>query len=334
MKSKKMTVAVLGTGNMGTALAVMLSRGGHSVRLWNYEGDQEPLNQVREARENKKYLPGVSLPENISAEPDLENAVQGATVVFFVVPSNFVEAIIKRVAGFLPCGVVCVDATKGMDEKSLGLTSDVIEKLLPKCLSQAVVSLSGPAIATDMVKGGWTAMNIASKSERALTVVHEVLAGDTLKLIATNDMVGVEVAGAFKNVYAIAMGICDGLKYPLNTKSALLVIALQEIAGLIKKMGGQRETVYGLAGLGDLVGTGLCGTSRNRRFGEYLAQGKSKDEATKAVGQVVEGINASRILKKLSVKHKIKMPFADMEHAIVWKEKNSAGALSDFLRQL
>ena len=332
--SKKLTVAVLGAGNMGTALAQVVARNGHRVNLWNHEGDPTPLTQIKKFHENKKYLSGIKLSAHIFPEPDLARAVAGAPLVVFVVPSNFMEALIKRTAPFLPCGVVCVDASKGLDEKSLGLVSDVIEKHLPACLRREVASISGPAVAVDMVRGGFTAMNVASKSDRAIKLVKQAFESDNLKLMATKDVNGVEVAGSFKNVYAIAMGICDGLKYPLNTKSALLVIALKEIATLIKKMGGEKETVYDLAGLGDLVGTGLCGTSRNRRFGEYLAIGLNKKLAIKKVGQVVEGINTSQILKKLSGKYKVPMPFADMVYEIVWDGKSCRRSIESFLKRL
>ena len=330
-KQSKFTVAVLGAGNMGTALAQVMASNGQQVRLWNYVGDPEPLRQIREARENKKYLAGIKLSDNIIPETDLAAAIAGASVVFFVVPSNCVAELIKQAAAILPCGVVCVDASKGIDELSLGLIPDVIERVLPRCLRQTVCSISGPAIAMDMVKGGFTAMAIASKSSAAIKRVKQALENDTLKLVATTDMVGVEVAGSFKNVYAMAMGICDGLRFPMNTKAALLVTALQEIAALIRKMGGREQTVYGLAGLGDLVGTGLCATSRNRRFGELLATGLDKDQACTQVAQVVEGVTACRILLRLGKKYQVKLPFAEMVYDVVWKKSDPARSLNKYL---
>jgi len=147
-------------------------------------------------------------------------------------------------------------------------------------------------------------------------------------------VVGVEVTGSFKNVYAIAMGLCDGLKISMNTKSALLVLALEEISLLVKKMGGKRETVYGLSGLGDLIGTGLCKKSRNRRFGECMAQGFSKDESCKKIEQVVEGINASKVLIQLSKKYNLKLPFAEMIYKIVWLGKKPEKEIQNFLSNL
>jgi len=328
---KKLTVAVLGAGNMGTAIAQLIAGNGHAVRLWGYEGDPEPLDQIKKFGENKKYLPGIKLSKNLSPEPSLEKALNGVAAVFFVVPSRAMAATVKRVGSHLPCGVVCVDCSKGIDEKSLHLIPDVIDEMLPNCLRQEVASISGPAIAADMVRGGFTAMSLASKSARAISIVKMALENDNLKLFATSDFVGVEIAGSFKNVYAIVLGVCDGLRLPLNTKAALLVAALGEIGELVAKMGGEAKTVYGLAGLGDLVGTGLCLTSRNRRFGEYLALGSKTEQAAKRVGQVVEGVEAARVLLVLGKKYGLKMPFAQLAARLV-KGADCKKELGKFLR--
>lgn len=328
---KKYTVTILGAGNMGTALAKIIGDNGHVVKIWNYESGQEALEQITSEHENKIFLPGIKLSDRVIAEKDLATAVQGAQIIFFVVPSNAMESVIKRASEFLPCGIVCVDASKGLDEKSLGLIPNLISAYLPACLHGSVACISGPAIAGDMARGGFTAMNVASKDKKSCKLVKAVLENDNLRLVETKDVIGVEVAGSFKNVYAIAMGLCDGLHVQMNTKSALLVIALEEIGKLVKKMGGKSETVYGLAGLGDLVGTGLCASSRNRRFGEFLASGCGKEEAIKKVEQVVEGINASKMLKELGEKYKIKMPFADMVYGVVWNGADSGKALQKFL---
>ena len=296
---KKFKVAVLGAGNMGTAIAQIIAQNGYEVNLWNYEGDPEPLEQIKKFRENKKYLTGLKLSARVRPRPDLAVALAGASAVFFVVPSNFMAGLVKRAAKYFIRGVVCVDASKGLDEKSLGLIPDVFKKSLPKFLRCPVVTISGPAIARDMARGNFTAMNIASLNTRAIKLVKEILANDNLALISTKDVIGVEVAGSFKNVYAIALGLCDGLKLTMNTKAALLVLALREISELVKKMGGSSATVYGLAGLGDLVGTGLCDISRNRRFGQFLAQGFSVKQSFKKVGQTVEGALAVKVLMAL-----------------------------------
>jgi len=330
----KPIVAVLGAGNMGTSIAEVIAENGYKVNLWNHEGDLEPLEQIAKTRENAKYLPGIKLSENIKPERDISAAVAKADLVFFVVPSGFVGGLIKIAAPLLSKSAICVDASKGIDEKSLGLIPDIIKSGLPANLRNKVATISGPAIARDMVMGEFTAMNVASKSPQSILAVKKVMESGHLRLIATSDMIGVEITGSFKNVYAIAMGLCDGLKMPMNTKAALLVVALKEIGALVKKMGGKTETVYDLAGLGDLVGTGLCAISRNRRFGEFLSQGLALDEAAAKVGQVVEGVKASKALYSLNKKYKIKSPFAEMVYKVTCGSVVPKEALNKFLKNL
>lgn len=334
MPNKKYTVAVLGAGNMGTAMAKVIGDNGHTVKLWNHEGDHGPLEQIKAYRENKKYLPNVTLPRTIVPEPDLAKAVKGANAVFFVIPSNFMAAIAKRVGSLLSPKTICVDTSKGLGDTTMELIPNIIKKSLPPALRSYVVSVSGPAIAVDMARGGFTAMNIAGKNSIATTTIKKMMEGKNVKLFPTTDLVGVEIGGSFKNVYAISMGVCDGLKFPMNTKAALLVIALKEIGSLVKKMGGKTETTFDLAGLGDLIGTSLSPVSRNRRFGECLAEGLCRADALTKVNQVVEGINAVKTMLALGRKFKIRLPLAETVYDIVWKEKNPSTRLNKFLKSL
>jgi len=334
MTNKKYTVAVLGAGNMGTAMAKIIGDNGHTVKLWNYEGDTEPLEQIKASGENKKYLAGIILPKTIIPEPNLEKAVAKADAVFFVLPSNFIAALAKRVGPSLSPKTICVDTSKGLGEITMELIPNIIKKNLPSALRSYVVSVSGPSIAIDMAHGNFTAMNIAGKNLFATMTIKKIIEGKNVKLFSTTDLIGVEAGGSFKNVYAIALGICDGLKFPMNTKAALLVIALKEIGGLVRKMGGKHETIFDLAGLGDLVATSLSPASRNRRFGEYLAQGLNRADALIKVSQVVEGINAVKIILALGKKFKIRLPLAETIFRIVWNEKNPTTELNKFLQSL
>ncbi|MDD4477150.1 MAG: NAD(P)H-dependent glycerol-3-phosphate dehydrogenase [Patescibacteria group bacterium] len=328
--SKIKKVSVLGAGNMGTAVAQVLALNGNEVFLWNHEGDIEPLRQIAEFHENKKYFSGIKLSENIKPEQNLKEALKNAEAVFFCVPSDFTESVAKRAAEFVKKGTVCVDTSKGLDEKTLSLIPNVMKKHLRGC---PVVSLSGPSIAGDMARGFFTAMDAASDDLKAIDKIKKIIENKNLRLKATKDVVGVEIGGAFKNVYAIVIGVCDGLGLPLNTKSAILTSALKEMAILAKKAGGKEETIFGLSGFGDLVGTGLAPLSRNRRFGECLASGMNKDEAFKKVGQTVEGVSACKVLRVLGRKHKIRMPLAEMIFAIVWNNKNAKTELEKFLEK-
>jgi len=334
MPNKKYTVAVLGAGNMGTAMAKVIGDNGHTVKLWNHEGDPEPLEQIKTTHENKKYLAGVMLPKTVIPEPDLKKAVSKVSAVFFVLPSNFMGALAKRVGPMLAAKTVCVDTSKGLEEKTMELIPNIIKKNLPPTSRRFVVSISGPAIAVDMARGGFTAMNVAGENSTATNLVKKIMEGKNVKLFTTNDLVGVEIGGSFKNVYAIILGICDGLKLPLNTKAALLVTALKEIGSLVKKMGGKPETIFDLAGLGDLIATCLSPISRNHRFGECLASGLCRTDALKKIHQVVEGINAVKIMLALGKKYKIKLPLAETVYRIVWQEKNPGTELNKYLQAL
>lgn len=332
MNAKK-TVAVLGAGNMGTAMAFVLADNGYQVKIWNWEGDLLPLKQIEKYHENKKYLLGVKLPENIIPCDKIADAVKDAEVIFFVVPSGVMEHTIAFAARSIRHNAVLVDVSKGIDSHSFSLIPFMMMKHVRPELKKNVVSISGPAIAKQLVRRQFTAMNIASKNKQAIKRVKSVLENKYVKLIASSDMIGVEVGGSFKNVYAIAMGMCDTLGYGLNTKAALIVSAIAEIADLIKAMGGKRQTAYELAGLGDLIGTAMSEDSRNRRFGEYLGKGMSGKQALKKVKQTVEGVEAAKCLMFLAEKYHVKLPFAAVIYQCIFSKKKAANLIKNYLKQ-
>jgi len=311
------TVAVLGAGNMGTAVAQVLADNEYLVKIWNWEGDLEPLKQIEKFAENKKYLPGFKLSKNIKPCYKIAEAVENAKIIFFVVPSGVMEHTISFAARSIPAKAILVDVSKGVEPNSLCLLTEVIKKHVDAGLKKNIVTISGPAIARQIMERKFTAMNIASKNNLAMQEVIKAVQNSYVKLIPTNDVIGVEIGGSFKNVYAIAMGMCDSLGYALNTKAVLIVKALDEIANLTSAMGGKRHTAYELAGLGDLIGTSLCDESRNRTFGEYLGKGLKPGVALKRVGQTVEGVSAVHCLKRLGEKYKINLPFANMVYDCV-----------------
>lgn len=318
---------------MGTALAQIIGSNGFNVKIWNYEGDSEPLEQIESLHENKKYLAGVKLSHNIVVEKDLKSAVHDTKIIFFVVPSSFMSDIIKRASQFISPKTICVDVSKGLDEKTLTITTEIFKKYLPVHSKSYITSISGPAIAVDMVKGGFTAMNISSKNSEATKLVKKVLCNDSLRLKETSDLIGTEIAGSFKNIYAIAIGMADCFEWPMNTKAAIIVLALEEMSAIIKKMGGQEKTACDLAGLGDLVATALSSHSRNRKFGQCFPKHLNKESAAKEVGQVVEGINACKITLALAKKYKVKMPLAETVYQIVWKNLDPETSIKKLLKK-
>ncbi len=331
--SGKKTLAVLGAGNMGTAVAFVLADNGHQVKIWNWEGDIEPLKQIEKYHENKKYLPKVKLSDNIIPCYKIAEAVKDAEVIFFVVPSGVMEHTVSFAARNIKHNAVLVDVSKGIDSHSFGLIPYVMMKHVRPELKKNILCISGPAIAKQMAHRQFTAMSIAGKNKQAIKKVKQVMENNYIKLIISDDMIGVEVGGSFKNVYSIAMGICDALGYGLNTKAALIVSAISEMADLIKAMGGKRYTAYELSGLGDLIGTALCEDSRNRRFGEYLGKGMSGKTALKKAGQTVEGVEAARCLMILAEKYRIKLPFAETIYQCIHGKGQAGNRIKKYLKQ-
>ncbi|OGH71783.1 MAG: hypothetical protein A3G00_03700 [Candidatus Magasanikbacteria bacterium RIFCSPLOWO2_12_FULL_43_12] len=308
---KQITIAVLGAGNMGTAVAQVLADNGHEVRIWNWEGDHLPLQQIEKYHENKKYLPKVKLSKNIIPKYKIEKALENAAIIFFVVPSGAMEHTISFAARSIQHNAILVDVSKGIEPHSLRIMTEIIAKHVRASLRKNIVTISGPAVAGQMASKRYTAMNVASANKSAIKKVIDAMENKYIKLVPTTDVIGVEVGGSFKNAYTIAVGMCDGLGLGLNTKAALLTYALREIADLIKAMGGKRDTAYELAGVGDLIGTSLCPESRNRTFGEYLGKGISGKQALKRMKQTVEGVDAVNCLVRLAERHKVKTPFAE-----------------------
>ena len=331
--AKKEQVAILGAGNMGTAVAQVIATNGYKVKLWNYSGDPEPLQNIRECQENKKYLPGIQLSSNIECEPDIAQAVAAATVVFFIVPSTFVQTVAMQVAACIPKGTICIDFSKGLDfsGKKYALTTDVLQKILPH---NPIVAISGPAVASQMAAGEFTAMNIVSGDDTVVARVQRIMENRQLRLVPSVDYVGVEISASFKNVYAILIGICDGLGMAANTKAVLFAMALQEIGLLVKKMGGYQDTVYGLAGLGDFFTTAISANGRNRRLGELLGRGFSLSDAKYQVGQVAEGVTAAQALQTLSKKYKAQLPLGNIVYNILYKKGAVKKELEKYLSSL
>lgn len=334
MKRDKKVLAVLGAGNMGTVIAQVLAENGHQVNLWNWEGDQDPLKQIEKFGENKKYLPGIKLSSNIKPCLKIEPALEKAEVIFFVVPSSVMEHTVSFAARSIKNKAILVNVSKGLDPNTLCSMTSLIAKHVRPALKSNITAISGPAVANQIALHQYTAMNITGHKRLAIKKVVEVMNNSYIKLIPCSDVIGVEVGGSFKNVYTIAIGMCDSLGYGLNTKAALLTYAIREIADLIQAIGGKRQTAFELAGLGDLIGTSLCHDSRNRTFGEHLGKNMTKEQAIKKVKQVVEGVGATECLVRLAKKYKVSVPFAEMIYQCLESKKNPGKIFEAFLQKL
>jgi len=332
-KDKK-NLAVLGAGNMGTVIAQVLAENGHQVNLWNWEGDQDPLKQIEKYKENKKYLPGVKLSANIKPCFKIELALEKASMVFFVVPSGVMEHTVSFAARSIKNKAILINVSKGLDPDTLSSMTSLIVKHVRPELKRNIMAISGPAVANQIALHQYTAMNVTGRKLSNMKKIMKVMNNDYVKLVPCNDVIGVEIGGSLKNVYTIAIGMCDSLGYGLNTKAALLTFAIREIADLIQAMGGRRQTAYELAGIGDLIGTSLCHDSRNRTFGEYLGKNLTKEQAIKKVKQVVEGVGATECLVRLAQKHKVSVPFAEMIYQCLESKKNPGKIFEAFLQKL
>ncbi len=330
---KKETIAVLGAGNMGTAMAKVIAENGYIVKLWNYEGDIEPLEQIEKFNENKKYLPGVKLPKNIIPTYSVAEALKRSKVVFFVVSSAAMESVMKLALSYIEVGTILVDVSKGLHPS----TNEMIPVMMKRMLGRKkayVVGLTGPAVASQMSEGYPAILVAASNKKEANKKVQKVLANRQMKVLLGDDVVGGEIVQSFKNVYAIGLGIVQGLGMPFNTQAILFTLALQELTLLNTKMGGRLETVYGFAGLGDFFTTAMSPEGRNRRFGECLGQGLCSADASLAVSQTVEGISATLCLKKMIRKLKLRLPFALAIDAVIEAKMTPQKAIESLIQKI
>lgn len=303
-----MTTAVLGSGSWGTALALLLARNGHEVTLLGR--DPEEINILRATRENLKYLPGFVLPENVSYQL-LHEHLAPFEMTVVAVPSGAVRQVVHEVSGDHPLVVV---AAKGLESGTAKMVSDVVAEALPNA---HIGAISGPNLAVEIVRGIPTAAIAACKDEAVAEQIRVAFNCRTFRVYKSDDVTGVELAGALKNVIAVGAGMSDGLGFGDNTKGAFLARGLKEMIGLGLKMGSRLETFLGIAGVGDLFATASSNLSRNYRAGKLLGQGKTLEEALAEVGQVVEGVSTSESVQLLARRHQIEMPvFAAIESVI------------------
>jgi glycerol-3-phosphate dehydrogenase (NAD(P)+) len=314
-------IAVIGAGSWGTALAVLLGEAGHEVTLWGR--DTEALARDRE---NRRYLPGRRLPDAVRVTGALDDAARGAELVVIALPSTSVRAVTGAMAGALPASATFVCASKGLEGR---LTmNQVIAEAAP---GRAVVMLSGPTFALEIARGLPGAAVAASTDVAAAERVQSAFAGGPLRVYTTEDVVGVAIGGALKNVIAIAAGISDGLGLGHNTRAAIITRGLHEIGRLATRLGGNPLTLSGLAGLGDLVLTCTGELSRNRRVGLALAAGEPLADITRRLGQVAEGVETARLADALAAAQGVEMPITTQVAAVVDGRRSPREAVADLL---
>jgi glycerol-3-phosphate dehydrogenase (NAD(P)+) len=298
------TIAVLGAGSWGTALGVHLGRVGHSVRLWARDGAL--VNEMTSRRANSVYLPDVMLPDMLSVTPEFDRAVRGASLVVCAVPSHGCRMVLRHAAPHIPRDAIIVSATKGLEVDTHLRVSEIIAQEAGFHLP--VVVLSGPSFAPEVAQQLPTAVLAASLDARATEIVQEEFRGPQFRLYGSDDVIGVEIGGAMKNVIAIAAGVVEGLGLGHNALAALITRGLAEITRLACALGGRRDTLAGLSGLGDLVLTCTGTLSRNRHVGVELARGRPLAEVVASMKMVAEGVRTTGAALALGERHGIELP--------------------------
>ncbi len=324
-------IAVIGAGNWGTALSATLARLGHAVKLWAYE--KEVAESIRARHENELFMPGVKLPESVRATNDLAEALDGAEIVLTVMPSHVCRSVFEQMLSSLRLETVFVSATKGLDTERLMRMSEVIRSVVGRRFPPRLTVLSGPSFAREVVRGDPTAVVVASEDREAAELVQHEFSSKVLRLYTSTDVVGVELGGAVKNVIAIAAGVVEGLKLGHNPTAALITRGLAEITRLACACGGKRETLAGLAGLGDLVLTCTGDLSRNRTVGVELGRGRKLAEIIGSMRMVAEGVKTTQATAALAAKYQVEMPITQQVDRMLGGEVPPRDAIRELMER-
>jgi len=308
-----MKITVLGAGAWGTALAISLSRR-HAVTLWARDGTQ--AKAIAATRRNERYLPDCSIPPGVAVEADLGVAASAAELIIIAAPVAALREVVSRVAA-LGRATPLVCACKGFEPGSARLPHEILAEAGPA--GAAAGALSGPSFAQEVARGLPTALTLAAADAAFARATAKSLHQSNLRVYYSDDLIGVEIGGAVKNVMAIATGICEGLGLGLNARAALITRGLAEITRLGTRMGGRAETFMGLAGAGDLILTCTGELSRNRRVGLQLARGKTLDETLSELGHVAEGVHSAREVARIAAAHEVDMPITEAVCAVLFQ---------------
>ena len=321
------SISVLGAGSWGTALAILAAKNGCQTLLWGH--DKKHMAVLSKDRENIRYLPGFPLPDSLTITDNLQEAASFSSLILISVPSHAFKDTLVKLKPFLTKKTKIAWATKGFNFGDSSLLNQIVEQNLSRQVQTAI--LSGPTFAKEVASGLPTAITIASATPEFSSHLSSILHNNYFRAYTSQDIIGVQVGGAVKNVLAISAGIADGLGYGANTRAALITRGLQEIIRLGTKLGGQPETFMGLAGLGDLILTCTDNQSRNRRFGLALGQGKNREDTVRAIGQEIEGVSAARETYSLSIKHNIEMPITEQTYKVLYENLEPRIAVQNLL---
>lgn len=320
-----MNISVIGSGTWGCALCAILADKGNKMTLWSYFAEES-----KNLKETGKVpnLPDFVMPENIEYTSDIEAAVKDMDVIVMVTPSAAIGKTAENMSKFVKDGAVVVCASKGFDGETQKTLTETIKEKIPQC---TVAALSGPSHAEEVAKKLPTTLVAACDSKKVSEMLQELFMTDYLRIYTNDDIQGVEIGGALKNVIALCAGISDGLGFGDNAKAALMTRGISEIARLGSAMGAKTTTFAGLSGVGDLIVTCTSMHSRNRRAGILIGQGKSCDEAMKEVNMVVEGVYATKEAYKLSKKYNVEMPIIEEVYGVLFEGKSAKDTVKNLM---
>lgn len=324
-----MNVSILGAGNWGTTFGLLAYRAGHRVTLWEY--DEQQARRVAETRINEKYLPGQVLPDDLQVTPDLRDAAV-ADVLVLAVPAQTCRPVLKRL-GSVGDDTVLLSLVKGIEQLTLSSVSEMCAQELPNFRTGRYAVLSGPTIAPEVAAGLPTSAVVASTDEATAAGMQCAFSTSSFRVYTSDDVVGVELAGALKNVIALAAGMCDGMKLGHNTKGALLTRGLAELVRVGEALGGKRQTFAGLSGIGDLVTTCTSPVSRNRTVGERIGQGERLENVLSGMVMVAEGVTTARAVRDLARRHGVSVPITDAVCNVLFDGKSPKVALSELMQR-
>ena len=324
---KATPIAVLGAGSWGTALALLLARNGNETRLW--ARNPEHVVQMQQASENQKYLPGIPFPDNLQVQSDLNLVLDGVQDILIVVPSHAFRAVLQLIKPIIQPNARIVSASKGLDPETGNLLINVASEILGDHIPLAV--LSGPNFAAELGNNLPTATTLASLDTEFFDDLVERMKNDRFRVYGSDDLIGVQLGGAVKNIIAVGAGMADGMGFGANARTALITRGLAELTRLGVAIGGKISTFRGMAGLGDLVLTCTDDQSRNRRFGLAIGRGQNLKEAEAEIGQVVEAVRNAKEVYTLSKNNNVEMPICEAIYNILYKGVSPKDAAHNLL---
>jgi glycerol-3-phosphate dehydrogenase (NAD(P)+) len=322
-------IAAIGAGSWGTTLAILLAKKGYSVTLWVRE--PELCVEMTSTRENTLFLPGFPLPDNLVVTNSLEQAISGAELVLSSVPSHGIRDIFKDCHDVIDKDAVIVSASKGIEQESHLLCSQILREVLPKALAERVVILSGPSFAKEVCQELPAAVSAASKDKDLAELVQQVFSTPRFRIYTNSDPIGVELGGALKNVMALAAGVSDGLGLGANARAALITRGLVEITSLGVSLGAEPSTFYGLSGMGDLVLTCTGTLSRNHTVGFKVGSGRSPSEVVSEMRMVAEGVKTSLAASELAKSCGVEMPITEQVRHVFYDNKPPKEAVMELM---